>query len=357
MANNSINSTTQVYLDIFDITNDLVVMKDGSASIILTVNALNFGLLAEEEQDAIIYSYASLLNSINYSIEILIKSQTKDVTNYLQLLKDREETAQSRLQAQQIGRYREFVTNLIQERNVLDKKFYVVITATPIEMGVMSAQSVVPGVKSPDVSTLDRSIVLERAKNNLEPKRDHLIAQFGRIGLYSRQLQTQEIIQLFYTSYNPEAAEGQQLTDSRNYTTPLVQASVTGENMTDQPVIMPTQTAPAAPQPMPAPVSTIPAAQPTPAAPSADEVVAAMAQPTQPAPVAPVAPAIPTPAQAASIQAEIDKTVQQLGSPTPAPQMSGSTQVPVATPTPVIPTPSVTSTPAVNANPPVLPEI
>lgn len=394
MANNSINSTTQQYLDIYDISNDIVVMKDGATSIILAVSALNFGLLAEAEQDAIIYSYAALLNSINYPIEILVKSQTKDVTNYLHLLKDQEDKAESRNKALRIGRYREFVANLIQERNVLDKKFYVVITASPIEMGVLTAQSVVPGVSSPDVSTLEKSLIIERARTNLEPKRDHLVAQFGRIGLYSRQLKTQEIIQLFYVSYNPEAAEGQHLTDSKNYTTPLVKASVQGNIMTDQtqtptPMGTPAQApAPTPPQPsqpvvppapvaaatptMPTPAATTPTEPVAPAMPSPDEVVAAATSPVQDTPTAPAMPDAPSPAvnpaASADIQSEIDSTIQQLGSQ-PAGKPVAGTPVPPATqveaqnastttPTPVTPpaAPSSEAVPTPN-QPAELPEI
>ncbi len=218
-------STSQQYLDIYDITNDLVILKDGSTSLIISVTAMNFGLLAEEEQDAIIYGYAGLLNSLNYSIQILIRSQTKDITSYLNLLKAKEEETINRIKKDQIRRYREFIADLVQERNVLDKKFYVIIPATALELGLVSTQSVIPGVKVADVSTFDRSLILGRSKDILEPKRDHLISQFSRIGLSSRQLQTQEIIQLFYTIYNPEASDGQKMTDSRSYTTATVQGN------------------------------------------------------------------------------------------------------------------------------------
>ncbi len=231
MPSTTTDSTTQQFLDIFDITNNFVIMKDGTASIIIAVDAMNFSLLAEEEQDSIMYAYAGLLNSINYPIQILIRSQTKDVTSYLQLLKDQEAETQDRSKQKRIQRYREFVGELIRERNVLDKKFFVVIPAAPVELGILAASSVLPGKGTINITSIDRNIIIEKAKNLLEPKRDHLIAQFARIGLYSRQLETQEVIQLFYLSYNPEAQEGQQIADSSSYTTPLVNARVEGSNM------------------------------------------------------------------------------------------------------------------------------
>lgn len=230
---NDISSTTQQYLDIYDVSNDILILKDGSTALILTVSAMNFGLLAEPEQDAIMYAYAGLLNSLNYPIQIVIRSQTKDVTSYLQLLKDEEDSTTSDSKRNWIARYRQFVGELIKERNVLDKKFYVSIPATSLEMGLLPPSSVLPGASQIDISKIERSVILEKAREILEPKRDYLMQQFGRIGLQSRQLTTQEIIQFFYLSYNPEAAEGQQITDTNSYTTPLVSAGMQGEIMMD----------------------------------------------------------------------------------------------------------------------------
>lgn len=223
----TVQPSTQQFLDIYDITNDLLILKDGSTAVIITVDAMNFGLLAEEEQDAVMYAYAGLLNSLNYPIQIVVQSKTKDVTNYLRRLQEQEETAASDVIRRRIQQYRQFVSELIHERNVLDKRFYVVVPASSLEMGFVAAGSFVPGKKQAfDVSTVERSVILEKATNILDPKRDHLISQFARIGLYSRQLVTQEIIQLFYISYNPEAAEGQEITNSQDYTSPIVHAQV-----------------------------------------------------------------------------------------------------------------------------------
>ena len=291
---NTISSTSQVFLDIHDITNNIVILKNGSTAVVLTVNAMNFGLLAEQEQDTVIYSYARLLNSINYPIQILIQSQTKDVSAYLHLLQKQSEAATDEVKRAWINRYSRFVSELIKERNVLDKKFYVIIPASPIEMGLEPIKSVLPGMSTYSIENVEKSVILEKAQNLLEPKRDHLIAQFGTIGLYARQLNTQEIIQLFYTNYNPEATEGQQITDSRSYTTPLVQAQIQGVVMNDQP-----QTLNPAPGADPA-ASTPGGAKPAePAAPTATPTVTPPITPAAPtvaaAPAAPAAPAMPEP--------------------------------------------------------------
>ena len=312
-------STTQQFLDIYDITNNYVVMKDGTVSVILTVDAMNFGLLAEEEQDAIMYAYAGLLNSLNYTVQIIIQSRTKDVTSYLKLLQEQEVITENPTMQQRIRMYREFVGNLIHERNVLDKKFYVVIPATALEMGLMTASSILPGKSNFDIKSIERSVILEKAQNLLDPKRDHLIAQFARIGLYSRQLATQEIIQLFYVRYNPEAAEGQQIGESNMYTTPLVRASVQESSMINAaPGTFPPQANPVTPEPMP---------------------VAAAPQPIMAEPVmAPVAAAVP------------EVPVQEVAAITPT-----GPATPMLPPLPELPSDAPIAPPVESPAPPVLP--
>ncbi len=234
MSDPAINSTTQAFLDVYDIINDMVLLKDGTASIILQVGTMNFSLLAEQEQDAVIFTYGSLLNSLNYPIQINIQSQTKDATKYLRLLDEQIEKSTSDRKVMLIKKYRNFVAELIKERNVLEKKFYIIVPASPGEMGLITASGVLPGNTTFDASTVEKSILLEKAANILEPRRDHMIAQFNRLGLFVNQLNTQEIIQNFYINYNPEAVEGQEIASSESYTTPLVRASFGGKPMINQ---------------------------------------------------------------------------------------------------------------------------
>lgn len=326
----NISSTSQNFLDIYDIINDVVILKNGSASVILTVNAMNFGLLAEQEQDSVIYSYAGLLNSINYPIQILIQSQTKDASSYLKLLDKREEETKDKLKKAWIRRYSKFVSDLIRERNVLDKKFFVVIPASSLEMGLTLGQDLISGFKEQNIEGVEKNIILEKAKNLLDPKRDHLIAQFNRIGLYARQLSTEEIIRLFYTNYNPEASEGQQITNSEDYTTALVQAQIRGNYMNDQSQ-SPSQTTPATP----ADETTNPASEATtpvtPAAPAVD-------------PITPAAPVTPEPTQ------------PEMGSESPVGEVSIGESPVLQKPTPMSATPSPAPvTPAAPTIDPVAP--
>lgn len=184
-----IQSTTQNHLDIDDIVQDLVILKDKSACLILEVSAINFGLLSEKEQDATIYAYAQLLNSLNFSIQILIASKHKDISDYLTLVDQQLSQTANPLIQTQLAHYRDFIKTIVRQGNVLDKKFFISLPFNALELGISKAN-------------LPQKDILDRASTNLIPKRDHLIRLLGRIGLRAHQLTSQELLQLFFDFYN-----------------------------------------------------------------------------------------------------------------------------------------------------------
>ena len=227
MAVTPIRSTTQEHLDIQDVRDDLILLKDGSAAMVLQISSVNFGLLSEEEQDATIYSYAALLNSLSFPIQILIRSQKKDVSGYLQLLETQEQKQTNPLLKNQIKSYRSFVEKTVKEGNVLDKKFYIIIPFSYLELGVTSVvkKSIIGKTKTatPNVS---KEFIAKKALTALKPKREHLFRQFARLGLKIRQLKTEELVQLLFSSYNPDSKQSQEFSSAKNYSTPLVQAAI-----------------------------------------------------------------------------------------------------------------------------------
>lgn len=198
----AIRGSTQDHLEISDIRDDLIILKDGSVSLVIRVSAVNFGLLSESEQEAMIYAYAGLLNSLNFSIQIVIRSQRKDISKYVALLEKEEQKQANTLLREQIKKYREFVVQTVKENNVLDKKFYIVIPFSSLELGVGSATGSVLGLKKKQGLPMPIERILEKAKLSLLPKRDHLLRQFGRLGLRARQMTTPELVELFYDIYN-----------------------------------------------------------------------------------------------------------------------------------------------------------
>jgi hypothetical protein len=312
--------STQDNLEVEDVLNNLIVLKDGSCAMVLQTNAINFGLLSEEEQDATIYAYAAFLNSLTFTVQVLIRSETKDISNYLHLLENQEIKEANESKKHQINSYKQFVRSLVTERNVLEKKFYIVIPYSSTELG--GAQSFSPLPASKKQLPFEKTYILEKAKANLEPRRDHVMRQLGRIGLAAKPLNTQELIQLLFTMYNP-SSHGIKLAETRDYTVPLVQPAYSGVT---------TPPPPAAPQPV-SQVST-PAAAPSPEIPKPQEIV--FSAPTPVAPVPPITAPTPTPLQ----------SIPSVPPPQfiPSPIAGVTLTPPVSAPTPPINPPQVSTT-------------
>lgn len=184
-------NTTQDHIPIKDIVDDIVFLKDGGGALVLQVSAVNFGLLSEREQMAIIQSFAQMLNSLSFSIQIVIYSKRLNISSYLNLL-DKAQRAQSNaLLSQMITSYKQFIRTLIKENEVLDKKFYVVIPLFKLELGLVSS----------------KEILEQKIKTILMPRRDQVIRQLSRAGLLAEQLTTEKLIELFYEIYNETAPE------------------------------------------------------------------------------------------------------------------------------------------------------
>jgi len=195
-----IRASTQQFTEIEDVVQNIVLFVDGSCALILSVTAVNFGLLSEKEQEAIIYAYAGILNSLSFPIQILIRSKHKDITAYLKLLEDKEKEQSNPKLAHSIHGYRAFIESTVKEKEVLDKKFYIIVPFSSLELG--SSASVLFGSKKRGLPYA-KSYIIERALIALLPKRDHLQRLLGRLGLRSQQLTTEQLIQLFFSLYNP----------------------------------------------------------------------------------------------------------------------------------------------------------
>ncbi|MDX9738803.1 MAG: hypothetical protein RBT33_00355 [Candidatus Dojkabacteria bacterium] len=199
-------SSTQDHLEVREIVDDLVITKTGTVALVLQTSAINFDLLAEYEQDSKIYAFAGLLNSLNFHIQILIRTRRIDISNYVDYLEEQENEAMSEGLKRQLNIYTEFIQNLIVQNDVLDKTFLIVIPFNPA--GEIPGSSLLKSKQTRE--EIERSLamkqdqLLEKSKIFLYPKRDHLLKQLGRMGLFGHQLTNKELITEFYTIYNPD---------------------------------------------------------------------------------------------------------------------------------------------------------
>lgn len=195
-------STTQAALPVADITHNLILFKDGGVSLVLESTSLNFGLLSEQEQEAVVYSYAALINSLSFQVQILVRTQRKDITNYLRYLDNANHDITNPKLKALMGSYRKFIGETIKKRNVLGKRFFLVIPFSKYELGF--AKSNLPFQKQTGPLPYSKSYIIKKARTALHPKRDHLIRQASRLGLRLRQLTNEEIVRLIYDVYNPD---------------------------------------------------------------------------------------------------------------------------------------------------------
>ncbi len=197
-----IRASTQLFTEIETVDNDIAMFTDGSCAIVVSATAVNFGLLSEKEQDAIIYAYAGLLNSLSFPIEILVRTQHKDVTAYLKILEDAERRQKNPKLAASMHAYRQFVATTVKEKDVLDKKFYIIIPFSYLELG--TSTKILLGGKTRGLP-FPKQYIFERALAVLTPKKDHIIRLLNRIGLQAKQLVNTQLIRLYFEIYNQGA--------------------------------------------------------------------------------------------------------------------------------------------------------
>lgn len=197
-------ATTQKFIEILDIVDNVVLLASGNACSVIEVQATNFALLSQEEQNARVLAYSSLLNSLSFSIQVLVRSKKIDVSSYLKLLDLEVEKSQNQLLRQQIKSYKDFVAELVKVNVVLDKKFYIVIPYTGLESGI--------GIRG--------NAFFLSAKAKLAAKEESLHAMLRRMNLSARTLGKEELIKLFHEIFNNDFEQIDKVAQNIKY--PLV---------------------------------------------------------------------------------------------------------------------------------------
>jgi hypothetical protein len=230
----TITATTQDHLDIEDIKNDLVILKNGRVCAVLTARAVNFDLLSELEQDAIISSFSNILNSLTFPIQVVVRSKRLDITKYVEKVKRIEDRLTDPLLKHQAESYRRFVQDFIKNNMVLDKKFYIVVPtgdkySTEFSTDPLAWLKKLSGTHNKRIS-VNITQVMENAKIQLMPKVDHVIGQFNGINVKCRMMTTQELVELYFDIYNPSSIHGQRIrTSVEDYKTAIVNPAILEE--------------------------------------------------------------------------------------------------------------------------------
>ena len=202
--------STQSFLDIAEIKEDVVVMKDGTLRAVLLCSSVNFALKSEEEQEAIISAYVGFLNALDYPLQIVVQSRRLNIQPYLDTLAEREKAETNELLKVQITEYIEFVKTFVELTKIVTKTFYVVVPFQPSVAqqtgGVLKGFSRFFGGAKPNHAMAAEEEFTEW-KNQLTQRVDAVTLGLRRLDLRVVMLNTEELVELFYGLYNPTEAQ------------------------------------------------------------------------------------------------------------------------------------------------------
>lgn len=190
----------QQKIDIKDIQEGVIVLKDGNLRAVLMTTSTNFALKSTDEQDALVMKYQSLLNSLDFPIQILVISRQLDISSYLALLEQKKKEQDNELLKVQIIEYEDFVKNLVEASNIMGQSFFVVVPLSRVEKkegGIISKIGLFKkGVKDQTDKNFDE------LKTQLWQRVEYVASGLAGIGIKAAPLNTQEITELFYHLYN-----------------------------------------------------------------------------------------------------------------------------------------------------------
>lgn len=205
--------STQQYLNIAEIKDNTVVMKDGTLRAVLLVSSINFALKSEDEQNAVIDSYVRFLNNISFSMQIMIQSRELDIENYLEYLKVKEKEQTNKLLKVQTADYIEYIKELTSLGKIMNKRFYVVVPYNPLSDKHKNFFSLVSESLKPATIIKLKEKTFKGYQEMLERRVDSVAGGLESLGVAIARLDTQSLIELYYKTYNPETSPNQELVE------------------------------------------------------------------------------------------------------------------------------------------------
>lgn len=220
--------STQSTLQISELRDGLVIMKDGSFRAVVACQSINFDLMSEAEREAVEFSYQDFLNSLNFTTQILIRSQRVDIGPYIERLTEIRKNNDNMLLGVLMDDYIDFIDRLSQEANIMDKSFFIIIpyyTSAEAEKVLTQTRNFFSGLssksKTPEVTKIDRA-TYDKAITEINNRVETVISGLFNIGVRSVRLNTRELGALYYNFNNPDTAVREPLVDFTKLATTYV---------------------------------------------------------------------------------------------------------------------------------------
>lgn len=207
-------ATTQKFLRIRGIRDGIIILESGALRSVVLVSSINFALLSLDEQNAKLFSFQDFLNSLEFPVEIIVQTRALNISQYLEKIKEAERMQENELLKRQISTYGEYISSLVEEANITTKHFYVVVPYTPpVSRGPAGPVEKLKSLFSPAAKVEKELEAFEKSKEELFSRVGIVIVGLRGMGLRAAPLDTQEIVELLYSWYNPEVSQTEVLAD------------------------------------------------------------------------------------------------------------------------------------------------
>jgi hypothetical protein len=214
-------AATQRFLPIAEIRNDTVVLKNGGLRAVIGVEALNFNLKSETEQKGIIAGYQAFVNTLDFPVQVVIRSTKINIDPYIASLRERARGQENDLLRDQTLEYASFVERIVEAADIMQKRFFVVIPLdeSPERRSLFTMFLEWMGIEDSAAKALKRHQEFEKRSAPLRDRVNLVQAGLNNIGLITHRLTTKELIELYYQAYNPETSQEQKLSEMADLNT------------------------------------------------------------------------------------------------------------------------------------------
>lgn len=198
-------ASTQQYVDVAEIREGVVILKSGGLRGILMASSINFVLKSEAEQNAIIYRFQQFLNSLDFPIQIVVNSRKLHIDDYLSAIEEKLNKQENELLRIQTAEYIDFVRSFVEMADIMSKTFYIIVPFTSMEAKHIGFFDKIKSSFKPSSLAKAKKEEFEQYKDQLWQRLEHVTLGLRGLEIRTVPLNTQELIELFYTLYNPDS--------------------------------------------------------------------------------------------------------------------------------------------------------
>ena len=196
----------QKFVELKEIREDVVILKDNSLKAICICSSINFDLLSTIEQEAVVARFQEFLNSLDFPVQIVISSRHFDIENYLNQIRELEKKQTNELMRVQTSEYVNFVQSFVEFANIMTKSFYVVVPFRIVETREESFGGKIKNIistRKPKKGQFEME-KFRQYKTQLNQRISLVTEGLQGLGIKSVPLNDEQLTQLFYEFYNVE---------------------------------------------------------------------------------------------------------------------------------------------------------